>query len=102
MSISILFTSVLTTELLEKHLSNIEQPIHQIFFHSRALESDFATIDTTLQKFITHQGIVHVAYCGSALEKRQISSALIPSYIKPNGLTEFYTQLHSAPSLVQF
>ena len=101
MSISILFTSILTTELLDKQLSNVEQPIHQIFFHSRALESNFANIDDTLQKFIKRHGIVHVAYCGSALEKRQISCEVIPSYIKPNGLTEFYTQLHSAPSLMQ-
>jgi hypothetical protein len=102
MSISILFTSVLTNELLEKQLSCINQPIHQIFFHSSALESDFSVIDATLQKFIKRLNIVHIAYCGSALEKRQISPSMIPSYIKPNGLTEFYTQLHSTFSLIQY
>ena len=102
MSISILCTATLTCELLEEYFSKVSSPVHQLFFHSSALESDFSALDSRLKKIIDHYNIVHVGYCGSALEKRQLKGELVPSYIQPTGLTEFYTQLHSAPNLIQF
>ena len=102
MSISILCTATLTSELFQEYFSIFSQPVHQLFFHSSALESDFSALDSSLKKFIHHYNITHVGYCASALEKRQLKAELVPSYIQPTGLTEFYTQLHSAPNLIQF
>ena len=101
MSISILCTSNITIQKLESLLSNVEQPVHQLFFHSTALESDLSLLESHLNNLITQHNISYVGYCGSALEKRQISPNSIPDCIAPHGLTEFYTQLHAAPDLIQ-